>query len=127
MRWIVLAVGALIAGCGSDTAVPFTGTFSGTQTGTQAGTPFSQTVSLILTQSGDAVTGTYNTGSTSAGTVAGTASGTSITGLTITQTGTCAGTATGDVSLSGNTLTGSLSGTFGSCGAMTSTVSLTKQ
>jgi len=111
---------------GSGSAL-FTGTWTGNETGTQGGVAFSQTANLILTQAGSSVTGTWNTSSGTVGTISGTASGSSINNFTITQNGSCPGTGTGNAYLSDNVISGSISGTFGSCGAVTATVSLIKQ
>jgi hypothetical protein len=126
----VLFVG-LLAGCGSSSgdSAPFTGTYSGTETGTQNGGNFSQTVTFILTQTGNSVTGTWSAGSGSSGTVSGTANGSSISTFTVKETdSTCPGTLTGSASINGSTFAvASLTGTITNCGAITASVSATKK
>lgn len=114
----------------SLTDVNFSGIFAGTETGTAGGSNFSQHTTLVLTQSGSTVTGTFDSGGGNTGTVYGTASGNQIGQFTATNSSTnpCGtGTFSGTATLNGSVLTATLSGTASHCGTTAATLSLTKQ
>ncbi len=129
--WLVGMVIAMTVGCGGDdgngpSGLNITGTFQGQVTASPAPGAVTQ-ATLVLTQSGTAITGSYSDENGRSATVAGTLSGTHVDG-TATYTDACGGSATSDsdVSNNGNTLTGTF--TANDCiGLYTGSFTYTKQ
>lgn len=131
--WVVVAAVTVTAACTdsnkystSPTQLALTGVFAGPVSGLVAAAPYSTGLTYTLTQTGNAVTGTWSTALGNAGTVAGTVSGASVA-FTLVQTAPCAGSVTGTATISNNgmTLAGSYAGTM--CGqALSASFSVTR-
>lgn len=104
----------LVASCGDDAsppaqqqpgeaAVDFSGRFEGTEQGSENNVPFQTTITVIVTQSGNTVTGNYSNGLGGAGTVNCTLSGNTLN-CTLDQASACPSFST--ATLNGNHLTG---------------------
>jgi hypothetical protein len=108
---LTAALAVMIAGCGNSTgpAASLTGTFIGSYTATADPGVVYQGV-LQLTQNGANVTGTFTTNAGRSATMAGTVSGSRVTGSYVFTDG-CAGSAstTADVTNGGTELTGNYS------------------
>ncbi|NBX75670.1 MAG: hypothetical protein EBQ92_03885 [Proteobacteria bacterium] len=108
--------------CG-DTSKPFDGTFESNLIGSMAtsggAVDLSEDLNTMITQTGTALTGNWNTSSTLNGTVSGTANGRTVTNASMTWAGGCTGTLVGTYTISddGCLLTGNLSGSLS--GSMT--------
>ena len=121
-RYLPLVLLLTACGKGPD----FSGTYTGLETGSQNGTNFSQQVTLILSQTDKAITGSFAAGAGNTGSVTGTTDGSGAATFTITQTsGNCTGSLKGTGTLSDKTLSASIGGTM-SCGNVTANLSLTK-
>lgn len=120
--WVALAALSTSAACtdtnkytGPVASASLVGVYSGNVAGVAAAVPYSSGLTYTLSQTGNAVTGTWSTVMGNAGTVSGTVSGSSVA-FTVVQVTPCAGSVngTGTMSNNGNTLTGSYAGTM--CG-----------
>lgn len=79
----LVATAFSFSGCGTQ----YTGTYQGQETVTQQGTTQNYAVTMQLAQSGQSVTGSYTSASGMTGTITGTSSGNTLTGVTLTMTG----------------------------------------
>ncbi len=102
-----------------------TGSYYGTETGTQNGVAFSQVLYLILTQVGSSVSGTWQTGSGTSGTATGTVSGDKLKPLNIISGTPCSGTYSGNISIIGNRLSGTITGSS-NCGVVSAVIDVSK-
>lgn len=98
------------------------GTYTGTVTGTVNGEPLSLQATFALSQSGDAIAGTFSTNAGTSGSISAILSGTTAT-FTISQTTPCAGTftGTGTITNSGGRISGSYAGTSPCNGSVSAT------
>ena len=103
----------------------FVGTFKGTETGTFNGAPYSNTITLILTKSGNDYVGTWTTGSGNTGTIAGVISGSDST-ATITETDSCFGALPTILTATANGITGTAVGSL-TCGNISTVFDLVVQ
>jgi hypothetical protein len=106
--------------------VNFAGLFVGTETGSQYGQQFTQPVNIDLTQSGSAISGTFDFGNGNAGSISGTAGGNQITSFKMinSTTNPCgAGTYTGTASVVGTSFTASFQGSSSLCGPTAGAIS----
>jgi hypothetical protein len=109
----------------SQSSPNLSGVYYGTEIGTEAGVTLNTVLALSITQNGNSITGTFINGAGGTGTFSGTAIGSSIISLTISEPSPCAGTFTGSLSLSANTLSGVVTGSS-SCGSLSATLTLNK-
>jgi len=136
---VLFALILLVGGCGSkksgDTSsasapaasTPFSGTFVGDQTGTQDGVNFSQGIKFVLSQAGNAVTGTWISGTGGSGTLQGTAVEATVSDLKIVEVDTlCPGTMTGTMTIVGKDIAARFTGTLPKCGLVVAAVVASK-
>ncbi len=125
----VISLLVLVTGCGTQ----FGGNYTGSWSGTAGGTQITQTTfSMTLYQSGSTVSGTWlaqgGNQAPIAGQFTGTSSGANLAvSFSIPQLESYAGTYTGNLLLTGGTLTGTITGTSSQQQSVQATLQLTQQ
>ena len=131
--WVAIAAITVAAGCTDSNyhatapaVVALTGVYAGSVSGMAASVPYSSGLTYSLTQSGNAVSGSWSTVMGNAGTLNGTITGSAVA-FTVVQVTPCTGSVSGTATIAnaGNTLAGSYAGTM--CGqTLSATFSVTR-